>query len=207
LPFIQARVNGGPLRNFGLDTGVTSMAMSKAVADELGLRAVSSWTGGIPGRTFTLYLGVLDSLTIGDIELRNLPILWNEFPTPTTPDGTPTAGWIGTTTFYHFLTTMDYANQALVLRRKTRAQLHGFQIEARRAHAEKLPLWLGGDHVPCTLGSLRDYGPKVVTVDTGGQVWGVSTTVEIAEQAGIGVDYAHPEWFNGVIKAYPRSSG
>jgi tetratricopeptide (TPR) repeat protein len=206
LPFIQARANGGPLRNFGLDTGVTSVAMSKAVADELGLQPVSTWTVGNPGQTFTLYLGVLDSLTVGDIELRNLPILWNEFPTPTTPDGTPTAGWIGTTLFYHFLTTMDYADQALVLRRKTRAQLHQFQVEARRAHAEKLPLWLAGDHVPCTLGSLRDYGPKVVTVDTASVGSGISTTVKIAEQAGIEVDYAHPEWVptpNGLIPAYP----
>jgi tetratricopeptide (TPR) repeat protein len=206
LRFIQARANGGPLRNFGLDAGATSVAMSKVVADELGLRAVSSVSIGVPGRTLTLYLGVLDSLTIGDIELRNLPILWNESPTPTTPDGTPTAGWIGTTLFYHFLTTMDYANQALVLRRKTRAQLHRFQVEARRARAEKLPLWLGGDHVPCTLGSLRDYGPKVVSLDTGTVGSGVSTTVEIAEQVGIEVDYAHPELIpvgGGVIEVYP----
>jgi predicted aspartyl protease len=203
LPFIQARVNGGPLRNIGLDTGVTSLALSKTVADELGLRAVSSWAGGPPGHTLTLYLGVLDSLTIGDIEMRNLPILWNEFPTPTTPDGTPTAGWIGTTLFYHFLTTIDYAGQALVLRRKTSEQLHQFQVEALRAHAEKLPLWIGGDHVLCTLGSLRDYGPKIVSLDTGGMRHGVSTTVEIAQQAGIEVDFAHPVLFNGVIPAYP----
>jgi hypothetical protein len=101
---------------------------------------------------------------------------------------------------------MDYANQALVLRRKTRAQLHRFQVEARRARAEKLPLWLGGDHVPCTLGSLRDYGPKVVSLDTGTVGSGVSTTVEMAEQVGIEVDYAHPELIpvgGGVIEVYP----
>jgi Aspartyl protease/Tetratricopeptide repeat len=203
LPFIQARVNGGPLRNFGLDTGGTSIAMSKAVADELGLQAVSSFSAGNPGNTFTIYVGVLDSLTLGDIEVRNLPILWHEFPTPTTPDGTPTAGWIGTTFLYHFLTTMDYAGQGLVLRRKTSEQLHQFQIEALGAHAEKLPLWIGGDHYLCTLGSLLDYGPKIVTIDTGGMGHGVSTTVAIAEQAGIEVDFAHPVFFNGVIPAYP----
>jgi tetratricopeptide (TPR) repeat protein len=203
LPFIQAQVNGGPLRNIGLDTGVTSMALSKAVADELGLQAVSSFQGGPPGRTIPIYVGVLDSLTIGDIELRNFPIVWNDFPTPTTPDGTPTAGWIGTTLFYHFQTTMDYANQALALRRKTSEQLHQFQVEALRAHAEKLPLWIGGDHVLCTLGSLRDYGPKIVSLDTGGMGHGVSTTVAIAEQVGIEVDFAHPVYFNGVIPAYP----
>jgi tetratricopeptide (TPR) repeat protein len=203
LPFIQARVNGGPLRNFGLDTGVTSISMSKVVADELGLRVVSTFRGGNPGNFFILYLGVLASLTIGDIEVRNLPILWHEHPTPTTPDGTPTAGWIGTTLFYHFLTTMDYAGQALILRRKTRRQLRQFKTEAHRDRAERLPLWMGGDHYLCTLGSLRDYGPKIVSLDTGGMRHGVSTTVEIAEQVGIEVDYAHPVFFNGVIPAYP----
>jgi tetratricopeptide (TPR) repeat protein len=203
LPFIQAKVNGGPLRTIGLDTGVTSMALSKAVADELGLQAVSSFPGGPPGQTRPIGVGVLDSLTIGDIELRNFPIVWNDFPTPTTPDGTPTAGWIGTTLFYHFLTTMDYANQALVLRRKTSEQLHQFQVEALRAHAEKLPLWIGSDHVLCTLGSLLDYGPKVVSLDTGGRGHGVSTTVAIAQQVGIEVDFAHPVLFNGVIPTYP----
>jgi tetratricopeptide (TPR) repeat protein len=203
LPFIQARVNGGPLRNIGLDTGVTSMAMSKVVADELGLPVVSTFTGGNPGNSFTIYAGVLDSLTIGDIEVRNLPILWNDHPTPTTPDGTPTAGWIGTALFYHFLTTMDYAGQALILRRKTRTRLRRFEIEAYLNRAEKLPLWIGGDHYLCTLGSLRDYGPKIVSLDTGGMRHGVSTTVAIAEQAGIEVDDAHPVLFNGVIPAYP----
>jgi len=196
-------VNGGPLRNFGLDTGVTSMSMSKVVADELGLQVESTFTGGNPGNSFPIYLGVLGSLTIGDIELRNLPILWHEHPTPTTPDGTPTAGWIGTTLFYHFLTTMDYAGQALILRRKTRRQVQEFKAEAYRDHAEKLPLWMGGDHYLCTLGSLRDYGPRIVSLDTGGMGFGVSTTVEIAEQVGIEVDYDHPVFFNGVIPAYP----
>src|SRR5262245_9259648 len=179
------------------------MAMSKVVADELGLPVVSTFTGGNPGNSFTIYAGVLDSLTIGDIEVRNLPIFWNDHPTPTTSDGTPTAGWIGTALFYHFLTTMDYADQALVLRRKTSEQLLQFRVEALRAHVEKLPLWMGGDHYLCTLGSLRNYGPKIVSLDTGGIRQGVSTTVAIAEQAGIEVDYAHPVLVNGVIPAYP----
>jgi hypothetical protein len=75
-----------------------------------------------------------------------------------------------TTIFYHFLTTMDYANKALILRRKTRAHLREFQAETRRGSLETLPLWLAADHFPCTLGSLNDYGPRMVSLDTGGAV-------------------------------------
>ena len=201
-PIVEARLRGGEPRKFFLDTGAT-LGLSRQVAEEVGLRAVSTLQGGIPGQTFTLYLGVLDSIRMGDIELRNVPVLWHDGKKPSLPDGSQAAGAIGTTLFYHFLTTMDYANQALILRRKTRAQLHGFQTEARHAGVEKLPLWLAADHLPCTLGSLRDYGPRVVMLDTGGQRIGVGTTVETAERAGIEVDYAHPEKFNGTIDVFP----
>jgi tetratricopeptide (TPR) repeat protein len=201
-PIVEARLRGGEPRKFFLDTGAT-LGLSKQVAEEIGLRVVSTFQGGIPGQTFTLYLGVLDSIEMGDIELRNVPVIWHDGRKPSLPDGSQTAGAIGTTLFYHFLTTMDYANQALILRRKTRAQLHRFQAEARHAGVDKLPLWLAGDHLPCTLGSLRDYGPRMVRMDTGGQRIGVVTTVEIAEQVGIEVDYAHPEKFNGTIEVFP----
>jgi len=196
LPFLEARVNGGEPRRFFLDTGAT-LALSRRVADEAGLRAVSTLTGSGGGQTIKLYLGVMDSFALGGIEVRNVPVVWHEADMPDLPDGSASAGAIGTTLFYHFLTTMDYANRALVLRRRTPEQLRRVRAEARLARAEKLPLWLAGDHFPCTLGSLRDYGPKVVSLDTGGQRVGIVTTVEIAERAGIEVDYANPEFFNG----------
>ncbi|SEH02665.1 hypothetical protein SAMN05444920_12892 [Nonomuraea solani] len=47
--------------------------------------------------------------------------------------------------------------------------------------------------MPCTLGSLGDYGPRMVTVGTGGIGVGLDTTLEIAERVvGITVDHDHP---------------
>jgi hypothetical protein len=40
-----------------------------AVAQEAGLEPVASTRGFVPGQTFTMYLGVLDSFQLGDIEL------------------------------------------------------------------------------------------------------------------------------------------
>ncbi|MFC6937856.1 hypothetical protein ACFQHO_51360 [Actinomadura yumaensis] len=134
----------------------------------------------------TLYFGVLDSFRIGDFEIRDIPVQWNDTQRPPMPDGSQPAGAFGTTIFYHFLTTMDYAGRALILRRKSRTPQKGFPSRNR------LPLWLAGDHFPCTVGSLRDYGPRMVTVDTGGIASALDTTVEIAERVGLAVDYEHP---------------
>jgi hypothetical protein len=46
---------------------------------------------------------------------------------------------MGTTIFYHFVTTMDYANQALVLRRKTTAQVACVRTGTARAGASPSP--------------------------------------------------------------------
>ncbi|WP_246001748.1 hypothetical protein [Allorhizocola rhizosphaerae] len=159
-------------------------------------------TGMAGGQTFTMYFGVLESFRMGDIELCNVPVHWNDARKPSLPDGSQPDGVLGTWIFYHFLTTLDYANQALILRRKDSAQLRRFRAEAMRACAVKLPLWLGGDHFPCTLGSLLDFGPKVVSFDTGGPRFGIGMTVAMAEQLGVEVDYDHPERFNNKV-VYP----
>jgi hypothetical protein len=99
---------------------------------------------------------------------------------------------VGTDIFYRFLTTLDYAGQELVLRRKTRSQLRSFRAEARRAGAEVLPLWLATDHLACTLGSLNEHGPRIVLLDTGGIGIGLVTTKQFAQLSGIDVDYANP---------------
>ncbi|MET7329077.1 tetratricopeptide repeat protein [Nonomuraea sp. NPDC005650] len=185
VPAVEAVVNGKPGK-YWLDTYAT-LDLSKEVAEEAGMRAVAELSGGVAdNRPITMWLGVLDSFKVGGIEIRNLPVQWSDARRPALPDGTPAAGAFGTTIFYHFLTTMNYAGRALTLRPKSTA--------APRTHVtDRLPLWLAGDHFPCTLGSLGDHGPRMVTLDTGGIGSGLDTTVEIAERVGgITVDYDHP---------------
>ncbi len=193
VPSVEASVNGGEAGKFLLDTYAT-LDLSQEVADQAGLRAVATLSGVVDTHPVTLYLGVLDSFKIGNIEIRNLPVQWNDAQRPPLPDGSQPAGAFGTTLFYHFLTTMDYAGKALILRRKTAPRA--------LARSTRLPLWLAGDHFPCTMGSLGDYGPRMVTVDTGGIGSALDTTVEIAERVGFTVDYDHPsERFGN--KIYP----
>jgi predicted aspartyl protease len=201
LPCVKGAVNGGEQKNFLIDTGAT-LAFSREMAEQAGLRAVSTSTSHPAGQTLTTYHGVMESFRLGDIVLRNVPVVWYDLRMPDLPDGSRPSGVIGTTLLYHFLATMDYAKQALVLRRKTGTQLRDLQAEARRTGADRLPLWLAGDHVPCTLGSLDDYGPRVASLDTGGMGMGVMTTEENAKRAGIEIDYEHPTTGGGMT-SYP----
>jgi aspartyl protease len=210
LPVIEASLNGGPPQPFLWDTGATTPGFTTDLADELGLTAVASKTGvDGDGVSATLYFGWLESFRIGEIEARNLPVSWSDLTRPAPPGGPKPVGALGTVFFSHFLTTLDYQGLGFVLRRKSEAGLRQFQAAARREGYRPLPLWLADTredwtHFPCTLGSLNDFGPRVVSTDTGGQGRGIETTVPIAQQAGITVDYNDPVPANGQL--YPSIS-
>jgi tetratricopeptide (TPR) repeat protein len=197
LPCVRVSVNGAAPQPFLIDTGAT-LALSTTTAEQAGLRAVSTSTTHPAGQTLTTYHGVMRSFGLGDITLGTVPVVWYNLRMPNLPDGTQPAGVIGTTLLYHFIATMDYAGQALVLRRKTAAQARSARAEAARRGSGRLPLWLAGDHVPCTLGSVNDYGPRVASVDTGGMGLGIMMTEENAERAGVEIDYDHPQNSGGM---------
>jgi predicted aspartyl protease len=204
LPQVAASVNGAAPGTFVLDTGALGLTLSTAAAATAGLRAVATTVGTINGRTVTTYLGVVPSFRLGPVELRNVPASWTDGPTLAFPNGATPNGTIGTTLFYHFLTTLDYRGRALVLRRPTAAQRQAVRAEAARAGLRPQPLWLAGDHLPCTLGKLNDYGPRVACIDSGGIATALNTSVANAERAGIPIDYAHPIPINGGTDlAYP----
>ncbi|MFI6904657.1 aspartyl protease family protein [Nonomuraea sp. NPDC050394] len=196
VPSVEAGVNGGKPRKFYLDTYAT-LDLSMEEAERAGLRALATVEGGVvDAHPVVLHFGVLDSFRVGDIEIRNIPVQWNDARRPPLPDGSQAAGAFGTTIFYHFLTTMDYAGRALLLRRTPGAP---------RDEIARLPLWLAGDHFPCSLGSLGDHPPRMVSIDTGGIGSALDTTVAIAEQYGLTVDYDNPRERSG-IKTYPLTA-
>lgn len=197
VPSVWASLNGGEPKRYLLDTYAT-LALSTVVAEEAGLRSVATTTGEMTdGTPIVRHLGVLDSFRLGDIELRGVPVQWTDLPMPPLPDGTQPAGAIGTLVFYHLLATMDYAGSALVLRKKTAGKLAGFTAEAARTGFDRQPLWLAGDHFPCSLGKVLDRGPRVVTVDTGGVAHGISIGTGLAGELGIelGVPDRMPDHF------------
>lgn len=201
LPSVRASVNAGQAKTFLIDTGAT-LAFTTKTAQEAGLRAMATSTTHPAGQTLTTYHGVMESFRLGDIVVRNVPVVWYDLRQPNLPDGSQPAGVIGTTLLYHFIATMDYADQALILRRKTPGQVRDLRAEASRAGVDRLPLWLAGDHVPCTLGSVNDDGPRVASLDTGGMELGIMMNEKNAKRAHVAIDYDHPQDM-GPMKVYP----
>jgi len=191
LPSVDAAVNG-IAAPFTLDTGAT-FTFSAAMAKAAGVRPVATVLVNHGNGPVRSYIGVVDSLRLGQIEVRNIPVLWDDVTFTAGPGAGQPAGVIGTTIFYHFQTTMDYAGRALTLR------LPG---AGRPAGTVTAPLWLAPDHFIFSWGSVGKAGPGPVLIDTGGVGLGVVLTGAEAAAAGVVPDYGKPETDFGA-KVYP----
>jgi hypothetical protein len=185
LPSVTAAVNGTQTE-CTLDTGAT-FTISPATAKAAGVRPaatvlVNHGRGPVPS-----YIGVVDSLRLGGIEISGVPVMWDD-----TPGQVP--GVIGTTILSRFAaTTMDYAGRALVLDRRP---------ASRPAGAVTAPLWLAPDHFLFSSGNVGHAGPGLVLLDTGGVGLGLVLTAAQSAAAGIVPDRAEPVTDLGVT-GYP----
>lgn len=190
-PLVEVSLNGGPPQNFAFYTNVASVGMSAAVAREAGLKAVAEVTLDYLDPPQTMYYGVLDSFRLGGIEVRNIPVGWSDDDDEASLTGG--SGMIGTWLFYHFLTTIDYAGRALILRRRTPETVTRVRAGAERAGAEPLPLWLAREHIPFSLGSINDSGPRVMGLNIGGiGEMMAGMTEDTARRLGVRTDYDRP---------------
>ncbi len=188
-PLVEASVNGGPAKRFMFYVGAPSLGVSSAVAKEVGLRAVAQEqldTGE------WLYYGMLDSLKLGDMELRNIPVSWS-----TTASGEDIDngydGLIGTWVFYHLLTTFDYAGRSLILRRPTPEAASKVSAAYARTSTKPLPLWLAFDHMVHSKGSIAGSSPRVMAVNPGGVSENVAgMPEETSKQFKVRTDYDRP---------------
>lgn len=195
-PLVEASINGGPPKSLSFYTRVGALGVSAKVAEEAGLSAVAEQRIEAFGDIIWLYYGVLESFKLGGIELRNIPVGWSERESG--GDIAPEAhdGMIGTWVFSHLLPTFDYAGRSLILRRRTPETARRVRADAARAGVKPLPLWLAGEHLLHTEGSVTGVtgsATGVVALNIGGtgeQVAGISE--ETAKQLGVRIDHDRP---------------
>ncbi|MEO3805108.1 aspartyl protease family protein [Nonomuraea sp. B1E8] len=180
LPMVEVSLNGGDPVVFFIDTGAMC-----AVNEDYAEQARVPTYGWTMGRTvygdFKAYHGRADLLALGDMKIRDVPVHTLPADGPTAsmraPDGRYAKGVIGTSVLSHFLASIDYPGQALVLRKKGTA-MHG---------AVSTPLWFAGDHFLLGHGTVNGTGPMVFLVDTGGAGTGFTAPDATYTQAGITV--------------------
>ncbi|MCO1580207.1 tetratricopeptide repeat protein [Crossiella sp. SN42] len=115
---------------------------------------VAASLNGWPLKRFSFYTRV-DSLGVSakaaeEAGLRDIPVRWSDGDSGEQSDD----GMIGTWILYHFLTTVDYADRSLILRRRTPETARKIRAEAEQAGAQPLPLWLAQEHLLFSRGSV-----------------------------------------------------
>jgi hypothetical protein len=162
LPILTARVNGGADAHFLLDTGGAELILDASFARAAGIPLFGgqrSYFGG--GKAATVAHGAADSLALGDLTVRNLPVQVMALGAIGAALGEPDlAGIVGTCLLYRFLATIDYPGQALILRRK------GVPVEPM-AGAVEVPMLMADDHIILAEGHLNDGPATTFFVDSG----------------------------------------
>jgi len=185
LPVVNVRVNGGDEVTFFIDTGGSEVALDTEFARELGVPQFGAVQGTFSGGQHSeVQLGRIESLTVGDWTIKNLPTAMLPLRQLSKGLGVKQIdGIIGTTLFYHFLATMDYPRGELVLRRKTAKSVEEFKATSGRKAA--VPFWMASDHFMVGWGRVETLPPALLFVDTGLAEAGVKLAESVIKDGGI----------------------
>ena len=185
LPVLNVRVNGGTEVTFFIDTGGSEVTLDTDFAKELGAPHFAAVQGTFSGGQRTeVQLGRIESLTIGDWTIKNVPTAMLPLRQLSGGFGVKQIdGIIGTTLFYHFLATMDYPRGELVLRRKDAKSLEEFKKSPGKRVA--VPIWMASDHFMVGWGRVETLPPTLLFVDSGLTGAGVKLAESVIKEAGI----------------------
>ena len=160
---VRAKVNGNGPFDLVVDTGAEQMVLSKETAGELRVRpisnTISAGVGAIGLRG--LDLGRVDSLEVGSLEVRNLPVIIKNpplqgLPSDREPDSmSPLA--LGMSAV------LDYKNHHLILARHLPDEPADIEMPMRFHRLAVVRGVVNQDH------------PKSFVVDTGGEVISISS--------------------------------
>jgi Aspartyl protease/Tetratricopeptide repeat len=186
LPLVSVRVNGGDEVTFFIDTGGSEVALDTDFAQELGLSQFGEVQGTFSGGEHAdVQQSRIESLTVGDWTIKNLPIATIALRQLSEDFGVKRIdGIIGTTLLYHFLATLDYPHGELVLRRKTAKSREEFAA-ASSDNSVAVPFWIASDHFMVGWGRVETIPPALLFVDTGLAGAGVKLAESVIKEAGI----------------------
>jgi predicted aspartyl protease len=171
-------VDGRGPYSFVMDTGATTTVVSNELADALALPRGEKQDGRGAAGKMTLVESRLPSLTVGLQTLDSLPVSVTDLSFLGRAMGEQVDGALGHSFLRHFVMTLDYATNALTLRRpvgEMERSLEDTEIAFRYANAED-PLVV----VPIFV---NEKGPYDFALDTGASRTVIS--LELAAEFGL----------------------
>lgn len=180
LPIVTAKINNGEELNFLIDTGGGELIVDTDIAAKNNIIQFGEESGTFGGgRKSSFQHGVIDSFTLGNFQIKNVPINILKTQRFAAALGVKRVdGIVGSILLSRFLTTLDYPNGELVLSRnhKSKSQKSGKSIE--------VPFWMAGDHFLVAWGGVNK-SPQLFFIDTGLAGMGFTAPVSTLKEANI----------------------
>ena len=164
LPMFKIKVNDKEIVVL-LDTGGAQIIIDSEFAREIGADVYGSREavfGG--GKKRTLEFGAVESVTFGDFKIENVPVAILPTRGLMRLGDMELNGIVGTVFLYHFLSTIDYPGQKLILRRFDKNPVEN-KIEDKIV--TQTPFWMAGDHYILSWGTANKSEPLFLFMDTG----------------------------------------
>lgn len=181
-PIIQLQIEkNGELLNFVLDTGSGISVISEKTAERLNIDVVSKGGSaralGGDGK-FDIVYGFLDTVRIGDVKIKNVPVYIREFHNKTEE----VDGYIGLSLISKYITTIDYGNKTFgLVKRQDSAQQN--EPQAVQEDAVTIPLRLTTSGFFSGQVTLEGFEtPFNFIVDTGASISVISEKLASSQQ-------------------------
>jgi hypothetical protein len=190
LPLVHVRVNGGKDVILFVDTGGAELGLDTEFAKELGLTVFQGTNEGTfaGGQHAPDMHSRIDSLTLGDWTVKNVPVQLLALRQLSPMFGVPRIdGVIGTIVLYHFLSTIDYPAGELVLRRRNPENEKSFRASLKSSSIA-VPFWMAADHFIVGWGKVNELPPSLFFLDSGLAGAAVNLPESVLKKANIALD-------------------
>jgi hypothetical protein len=170
LPVVSAEING-KLINVIIDTGGEIFYLDESVASSLGINSVSRQVEPYAGgKTIEVGYGRADSLTIGDVTLKSVPIKLGNIQRVSSIFNNKIiiSGILTTGILQQFLATVDYPESQLILRPRNDDSRNSLKTEyPQNNKITEVPFILALTHLMICKGSINDKGGLNLFMDSG----------------------------------------
>lgn len=166
LPIVEVIINNDCKGYFIIDTGGGELILSEDFAKKTKISSfgVEKGNGFGGGKKAPMSHGAINSITIGELEVKNIPIVTinlNQLEL----GGYRIDGIIGTVFLYQFLSTIDYKNGQIILRNKSKYNLDN--ITNNCTSFKIIPFVIADDHFMIAKGNINNSDTMLFFVDTG----------------------------------------
>lgn len=194
LPVIKASIDGLPELNFILDTGGEDIYLDDDMAKKMGIQIAGSAKvakGFAAGSGSDIGYGKINKVKIGDIVVENIPVSISDMSNISEKvfSGFQIDGIIGTRFLMHFISTIDYKNEKLILRRSTRENRKKFQDKLKNGKYKEIPFILVATHLILADGSFNGKNTGKYFIDTGLAGAGILSSEKRMEDSGVKINW------------------